>query len=74
MADTLISRPNGDLRSFFASLLPRNLSLDPLGIFAGFAAYRLYMELDAKTDRELEGMGIARTDIAQVAMDSISQK
>ncbi len=73
MENALNSRPT-DLRSFFGALLPRNLSFDPLGIFAGFAAHRLYMELDAKSDAELARMNIDRADIAQVAMTTIFNK
>lgn len=55
------------IRAFFASLFSRRGAADPLGIFAGFTAYRIYNALAEKSDAELAGMGLARADIAQVA-------
>jgi uncharacterized protein YjiS (DUF1127 family) len=72
MEQTYSTRP-ADLTSFFKSLLPTK-AVDPFGIFAGFRAYRMFQDLDAKTDRELAELGIERGDIARVAMDATFEK
>lgn len=37
------------------------------GIVKGFRAHRAYIELDAKSDRQLADMGLTRADVAAVA-------
>jgi hypothetical protein len=53
------ARESGSARAF-----------DPFGIVSGFRAYRIYSDLDAKSDAELARIGLDRTTIARAAFDA----
>jgi hypothetical protein len=48
----------------------RARAVDPFGIVSGFRAYRIYSDLDAKSDRELARIGLDRATIARAAIDA----
>lgn len=65
-ASAIFTGSNSGLRDKlqgFTSARPRSL----FGILDGLRAYRLHQELSAKTDSELQAMGLTRADLPRVA-------
>ena len=60
-----------DFQAIADAIAPRRVKRDPLGLAAGFRAYRIYSELDAKSDTELAHLGLSRRDLARAAFEAI---
>ena len=62
-----------DFRAIVEAVAPGPVRRDPLGIVTGFRAHRVYTALAAKSDRELDAMGLTRADLPRVAMAAVSE-
>jgi hypothetical protein len=59
-----------DLRAIAAAIAPGSIRFDPFGFVSGYKAYLIYTALAAKSDAELARMGLERSAISRVAMES----
>ncbi len=60
-----------DLRTFLDGILQGPVKFDFFGLVLGFKVYQVYTALAAKSDAELDRLGVARTELARVAMDAV---
>ncbi len=65
--------PRGlDFLAIARTFTPAPIRFDPFGIVTGYKAFQIYTGLEAKSDRDLAAMGIARRDLPQVAMKAVN--
>lgn len=62
------------LGDFLQTIAPKNISWDLFGFASGYRSYVIYTQLDAKSDDELEMLGLARKDIARIAVESATKR
>lgn len=67
---TLTARRGADVRAIADRFAPGTVRFDPLGIVSGFKAYLIYSALSAKSDLELEAMGLRREDLGKTAVEA----
>ena len=68
---TLPRTANSNVASPLATLLRSfRLGSDPLGLTAGWRAYRAYTRLDAQSDADLAARGLTRADLPRRAFDA----
>lgn len=63
-----LAHPSVDLQSLVESIAPRKIRFDPLGLVSGYKAYLVYSGLAAKSDAELDALGLTRADLPRVAL------
>ena len=59
------------LLAFIDAVAPKRFLRDPFGLLSGYRAYLVYTSLSAKSDRELTALGISRTDLPRIAVETI---
>lgn len=60
-----------DLRSIAEAIAPKRTKFDLFGLVSGYKAYLVYSALEAKSDEELDRIGLERKDIARAAFEAI---
>jgi len=67
--------PRGvDLRALVNAIAPKRFMRDPFGLFSGYRAYLVHTDLSAKSDDELQALGLARKDVPRVAMEAVFEE
>lgn len=68
MSAATLSQNGIDLQSIAQALAPGKIRFDPLGMISGYKAYLIYTGLAAKSDQELEKLGLTRAELPKTAM------
>lgn len=58
------------LRDIAQRFAPRSLDFDFLGIGTGYRAWLIYTGLNARSDAELQRLGLDRIDLPRIAWDA----
>ena len=62
------------LRDIVASIAPRKMRFDPLGLVSGYRAYLVHTRLSAQSDSELAALGLTRAAVPRAAMEAVFEK
>jgi hypothetical protein len=63
-----LAHPSVDLQSLVETIAPGKIRFNPFGMVSGYKAYLIYTGLAAKSDEELAELGLARSELPQLAL------